>query len=266
MKQKNALLVLLNTITFVLMLLMNYSSNTGLLNGSTVADITHKYDTLFAPADYAFIIWGVIFLMCAGFIIYQFTLIKNDPKAYIQRTGFWFAVSNLANTLWVYCWMHEWLDLCVIVIFVLLLSLTILTIRLRLELDDEPVRVIFFIWWPIAIYLGWIMVATVASVASWLVSIHWNGLGIAPGMWTIIMIIIACILYIFLNQTRNLRESAIAGTWAFIAIAVRQVGVHDDVAITAIIASVVLTTIIAVHFYKNRYYIPFIKIGRGEWK
>jgi hypothetical protein len=266
MKQKNALLVLLNTISFVLMLLMNYLSNAGLFNGLTVADIAHKYDTLFAPADYAFIIWGVIFLLCAGFVIYQWTLIKNDPEGYIQRTGFWFVVSNLANTLWVYCWMHEWLDLCVIVIFILLLSLIILTINLRLALEDEPVRTIFFVWWPIAIYLGWIMVATIASIASWLVSIHWNGFGIAPDIWAIIMIVVASILYIFLNQKRNLRETVTVGIWAFIAIAVRQSGMHDDVALAAIIASVILTILIAMHFYKNRYYIPFIKIKRGEWK
>jgi hypothetical protein len=266
MKQKNALLVSCNTITFVLMLLMNYTSNARLLNGLTVADIAHKYDTLFAPADYAFIIWGVIYLLCTGFIIYQFTLVKNDPDAYIQRTGFWFAVSNLANTLWVYCWVHEWLDLCVIIIFILLVSLIILTIKLRLELDDEPVRVIFFVWWPIAIYLGWVMVATIASAASWLVSIQWKGFGFEPDIWTIIMIVIACILYIFLNQTRNLRESVIAGIWAFIAIAVQQVGAHDYVAITAIIASLILTVLTAVHFYNNRYYIPFVKIKRGEWR
>ena len=80
------------------------------------------------------------------------------------------------------------------------------------------------------------------------------------------MIVIACVLYIFLNQTRNLRESASVGIWAFIAIAVRQFDVHDDIAFTAIIASVILTILIAVHFYKNRYYIPFVKIKRGEWK
>ena len=103
------------------------------------------------------------------------------------------------------------------------------------------------------------MVATIASVASWLVSIHWNGFGIAPDIWAIIMIAVASILYIFLNQKRNLRETVTVGIWAFIAIAVRQSGIHDDVALAAIIASVILTILIAMHFYKNRYYIPFIK-------
>ncbi len=248
------------------MLFVNYVSNARVFSNVTVADIAHTYDTLFAPADYAFIIWGVIFLLCAGFVIYQWTLIKNDPDRYIQRTGFWFIISNIANAAWVYCWTHAWLGFCVIIILILLLSLIALTIRLGIAIEDEPVRTILFVWWPIAIYLGWIMVATIASIASWLVSIHWNGFGIAPDVWTIIMIVLASVLYIFLNQKRNLRETVTAGIWAFIAIAVRQFGVHDDVALAAMIASVILTILIAMHFYKNRYYVPFIKIKRGEWK
>jgi len=260
------MLVLLNTVSFTAMLFVNYGSNAKLFGNTTVADVAHKYYTLFAPADYAFIIWGVIFLLCLGFVIYQWTLIKDDPKEYIQRTGFWFTISNIANAAWVYCWIHEWMGFCVVLILILLFSLIALTIRLRIALDDEPVRTIFFVWWPVAVYLGWIMVATIAAIASWLVSIHWNSFGIAPGVWTIIMILIACMLYIYLNQTRNLRESASVGIWAFIAIAVRQFGEHDDIAFTAIIASIILIILIARHFYKNRYYIPFLKIKRGEWK
>src|SRR5436853_3829280 len=135
---RKLMLVLLNTVSFIAMLFMNYGSNAKLFSNTTVADVAHKYDTLFAPADYAFIIWGVIFLLCAGFVIYQWTLIKDDPKKYIQLTGFWFTISNIANALWIYCWIHEWMGFCVIIILILLLSLITLTIRLRIALDDEP--------------------------------------------------------------------------------------------------------------------------------
>lgn len=263
---KNTALVILNTITFILVLIVNYTSNSEIFASATVADVAHKYDTLFAPADYAFIIWSVIFLLCACFVIYQWMLIKNDAKNYIQRSGLWFAISNISNALWVYCWVHEWLGLTVILILILLLSLIILVIKLRLELDDEPVRTIFFVWWPIAIYIGWIMVATIACIASWLVSINWNGFNMAPDAWCMIMIIIAFLFYIFLIRKRNLRESAGVGIWAFIAIAIPQWNEHKNIAITAIIVSVILTIMILEHGYKNRYYAPSAKIRRGEWK
>src|SRR5437870_362386 len=90
-------LVILNTVTLLVMLFGNYASNSGIFSQTSVADISHKYDTLFAPAGYTFAIWGLIFLMCIAFVIYQWVLLKkNDPRQYIKRTGGWFALSNIA--------------------------------------------------------------------------------------------------------------------------------------------------------------------------
>ena len=62
MNGKNKGLVLFNTITLAVMLFINYASNAGVFSEISVADISHKYDTLFAPAGYAFAIWSLIFL------------------------------------------------------------------------------------------------------------------------------------------------------------------------------------------------------------
>ena len=264
--KKNITLVFLNTASLLAMLFINYASNARLFSEVTVADISHKYDTLFAPANYAFIIWGLIFLLTLGFVIYQWTLIKNDPKQYIRRTGAWFLISNIANALWVYCWVHEWLGYCVMLILILLFSLIVLTVKLELELYDEPLSTIFFVWWPISVYLGWVMVATIACIASWLIYSGWNNFNLDPAAWTITMLVTALLLNIFLIQIRNMRESAGTGIWAFIAIAVRQFDQHASIAFTAVIASLILIILIARHGYRNRLYLPFAKIKRGEWK
>ncbi len=192
MSKKSRLLVILNTVTLLIMLLANYAGNTGLFSNVNVADISDKYDTLFAPAGYAFAIWGLLFLLAIGFVVYQWILLKRkDPDQYITRTGVWFAVSNLANAIWLYCWLNERIGLSVICILFLLLSLIILTVKLRLELDDVAVRDIFFVWWPVTLYLGWIMVATIACIAAWLTSVGWSEMGIAGNVWTVILILIA---------------------------------------------------------------------------
>ena len=64
-------LVVLNTVTLMIMLLANYAGGTGVLSTANVAEISHKYDTLFAPAGYAFTIWGVIFLLLIAMVSYQ---------------------------------------------------------------------------------------------------------------------------------------------------------------------------------------------------
>lgn len=249
------------------MLLANYAGSTGVISTVTVGDISHKYDSLFAPAGYAFIIWGLIFLLLIGFVGYQWSLLKtNNPRHYIIRTGWWLSLSNLANILWLFCWTNELIGWSVVLILVLLFSLCVLTVRLRLELDDEPLRTIFFVWWPIVFYLGWIMVATIACIAAWLVSIGWKGGVIEQDVWAMIMIVVACALYLFLVAKRNLREAALVGVWAFVAIAVRQWHTHNNIAFTAIAASAILLVATAIHGYKRRYYSPLEKMRRGEWK
>ena len=266
MKQKYTGLVVLNTLSLLLMLFVNYASNAGVFSNVTVADISHKYDTLFAPSGYAFIIWGFLFLLATCFVIYQWILLnRNDPGGYIGKTGIWFTLGNIANAAWVYFWINDRLGLCVFLMLLLLLSLLVLTNRLRLELDDEPVRTIFFVWWPITFYLGWIMVATVACVSAWLVSMGWGGAGFQESAWTIIMIATACLIYLVLIYKSNMREASIVGVWAFIAIAIRQWDNHVDIALTAIVASLILAVASGMHVYKNREYAVGAKLKRGEW-
>ncbi|MDQ6902296.1 MAG: hypothetical protein M3139_04685 [Bacteroidota bacterium] len=266
MKKKTLALVILNSITLVIMLLANFAGATGFFTKENVGDISHKYDTLFAPAGYTFIIWSVIFLLAICFAIYQWVLLKNDdPKNYISRTGIWFIVSNVANASWLYCWLNEQLGLSVICIVILLISLINLAINLRLELDDVPVREIFFVWWPITFYLGWIMVATIACIAAWLTSIGWMRFGISENIWAIALIIIACFIYILLIMKRNMREASSVGVWAFIGIAVRQWYYFKDISWVAIIACLILTVASLIHVYKNKYYNIPLKLKRGEW-
>ena len=256
MKNKKILvLILVNTVTLGFMLFVNYASNAGVFGSVTVGNISHKYDTLFAPAGYAFAIWGVIFLLLIAFVIFQWTSLNNTYRhEYVQNTGVWFFISNLANALWIYCWINEEIGWSVAVILMLLCCLVILTYKLRLELDDKPASVIFFVWWPMVVYLGWIMVATIACIAAWLVSIGWNGGPFTPQTWTIVMIIITTLLYIYLIKTRNLREAAGVGIWAFVAIAKRQWNANFNIALVALVCALALFIAIAIHGYVNRKY------------
>ena len=124
----------------------------------------------------------------------------------IERTGIWLAISNLANASWLFCWLNEQLGLSVVCIVTLLVCLLVLTVRLRLELDDAPVRHIVFVWFPVTIYLGWIMVATIACVASWLTSAGWQRFGHSENTWAIFLLITACMLYLLLVNRHFLRR------------------------------------------------------------
>lgn len=262
---KQIILLLFNTATLAFALVMNALAGSAAFNGKSVADISAKYESLFTPAGYAFAIWGIIYLLLILFVGYQwYAWLKNKQDTELKQTGIWFGVSSLANGFWVVAWLNESIGISVLLMLVLLVSLIVLTGKLRLEIWDAPVRIIAFAWWPICIYTGWIIVATVANVSAFLIRLNWNGGFLSPEIWTIVMIAAATIIYLLLIKSRNMREAALVGVWALIAIAVKQWQLQQSIVIAAIIAAVVLFTAASVHGYRNRQTSPAKKLKRGE--
>ena len=74
-----------NGIALVSTIIINYVSNTGLLNGKTIGDVSNGLTTLFTPAGYAFAIWGFIYLLLIGFIFYQGKSLFSSNTAAAQR-------------------------------------------------------------------------------------------------------------------------------------------------------------------------------------
>ena len=276
---KTKLFVILNTITLIFTVFLNYLSNTGFFGGKTIGDISKKYETLFVPAGYAFSIWGLIFLMLFAFVGFQWYALhkfKEDNALFnydtsenqfiktIHQTSFWLTIANLCNAAWVYVWLNEYVGFSVVIMFILLFSLIQLTRNLNLEIWDAPVRIIAFVWWPIAIYLGWIMVASIANTSSFLVSIGWQGEPFSASAWTVIMISIASGLYLFLIAKRNLREVAMVGVWSLVAITYKQWEAEPLIAYTALGFALIVFVAAGYHGYKNQETSPFYKWKRGE--
>lgn len=248
-----------NTLTLLITVYVNYLSNTGFFRPETIGDISNKYPTLITPAGYAFSIWGIIYLMLFGFVINQWGLaMKNRLEE--SNTGPWFVISNIANAAWTYVWLMEYTGVSILVMAVLLVSLIALTVRLNLEVWDGPLRVITWVWWPICFYTGWIVLASVVNVSAFLVKLEWEGFGVSSQVWSVVMLIIAALIYLFLVRTRNMREAALVGVWGISAIAVKQMNTEPVVAYTAIGVSGFLFVIAMIHAYKNRDTSPIAKL------
>ncbi|MCL4529759.1 MAG: tryptophan-rich sensory protein, partial [Chloroflexi bacterium] len=92
---------------------------------------------------------------------------------------------------------------------------------------------------PFSVYLGWITVATVANITDWLYFIHWNGFGIAPQVWAVIMLIVASALGLLMALTRRDSGYLFVLVWSFIGIAIKQAAeplVADSTWVAALIA------------------------------
>ncbi len=75
---------------------------------------------------------------------------------------------------------------------------------------------------PFGTYLGWITVATVANISDYLFIVGWDGFGLAPQVWAVIMLAVACMLGLGMAITRHDAAYLLVLVWAFVGIAVKQ--------------------------------------------
>ena len=220
-----------NLITVIIALTVNILASTLPLNGQNTGEISDRFQVYFVPAGYVFSIWGIIYIGWIAFTIFQFrALQKESPR--LRKLGYLFALSGIFNAAWLFTWHYNQFGLSVLV----MLSLLGLLIASYLSLNVNKESVSRAERWsvdiPFSVYLGWITVATVANVTDWLYLVEWNGFGIAPQTWAVIMIVVASVVGLLMTLTRKDAAYVFVLVWSFIGIAVKQADVAS-VAITA---------------------------------
>ena len=248
-----------NGIALIFTIVMNYLSNTGIFNGNTMKTVSDKYHNYFTPAGYAFSIWGLIYLGLLGFVIYtgcglfkKETQTESQENSSVLKIGWWFVISCVGNSLWVIAWLYDYIGLSIILMLIILFSLLKIIINTRMELDFHPFKKYLFIYWPFAFYAGWVSVAFIADIAAWLTKINWNGFGVSEINWTIIMIIVAGLVNVWMVWKRNLREFGLVGIWALMAISVSNKGGVASIIYACYIVSAIILLSIIMNKFKNR--------------
>ena len=212
-----------NLLSALFALSVNILAVTLPLNGQDTAEISDRFDVYFVPAGYVFSIWSIIYLGWIAFIIFQFRPSQQqNPR--LRRLGFLFALSNLANAAWLFCWHYNFFALSVLVMLTLLGLL--IASYLRLNVNRDPVSRVEY--WSVdilfSVYLGWITVATVANITDWLYFTGWDGFGIPGQTWAVVMLAVASVLGLAMALTRRDVGYLAVLAWAFAGIAIEQVG------------------------------------------
>jgi hypothetical protein len=247
---QNTMRQIANVLTVLLALAVNILASTLPLNGQNTGEISDRFQVYFVPAGYVFSIWGVIYLGWIAFIIYQLQPSQKDNPR-LRRLGYLFALSNLANAAWLFCWHYNQFGLSVLV----MLALLGLLIASYLRLDVNRSRVSRTEYWSIdvmfSVYLGWITVATVANITDWLYFIGWDGFGIAAQTWAVIMLVVASLLGLLMALTRRDVGYLAVLVWAFAGIAVKQTSA-PQVVLTAWIAAALMFGLAIVSLVRRR--------------
>ncbi|MFO7951430.1 MAG: tryptophan-rich sensory protein [Bacillota bacterium] len=224
MKDNNGLIIkIVVVITYLLMIILNGLANALPINGITTGEVSNMYFDLFAPSTITFSIWGLIYLLLAGYTLYQLGLFQADKgtgrESLFQKIGIYFSISSVANGLWILTWHYDviWLSL----LFMLVILACLYMIATIIHGEKLSFKEKGFIKVPFGIYFGWITVATIANIVTFLVSVGWTG--IASQFWTVILLIIALVIGIsWLRKFKNFAYGLVL-IWAYTGILIKHV-------------------------------------------
>lgn len=191
------------------------------LNGVSTAQISDSFPNLFVPAGYVFAVWGVIFLALIAYSIYQ-ALPAQFANPRLHAITPLVLLSCAANVLWLVFFHYAQFGLAMIMIVSLLLLLIGCYVRLTTSQTATDASETWFARVPFSIYLAWTSVATIANATQLLVFLKWNGFGLTPEFWTVLMIAVATLLGVIMFITRRDTAFLLVLAWAFSGIGNKQ--------------------------------------------
>lgn len=247
---KDTLRQLINVISLIIALTVNGLANALPLNGRMTGAISDSFAVYFVPAGYVFAIWGIIYIGLLAFGIYQ-ALPSQRENPRLRSLGYWFALSCLANSVWIFFWHYLLFPLTLIAMLTLLVSLIVIYQRLRI--GRAPVSAVerWTVNVPFSVYLGWITVATIANVTDLLEYWKWNGFGLSGPVWAVILLAVASAVAYLIAQMRRDVAYLLVLVWAFIGIAVKQAGT-PLVSVSAWVATALVVGCIALALLARR--------------
>ena len=207
----------LNIVFLVGTLVVNYLANALPIGGYNTGQLSDMYPTLFTPAGFTFAIWGIIYLMQVVFTTYlAWGIYTSDEESekIIKNVGFWYILLSIANMAWIFLWHHQLIGIALIVMICMWLLLFKLYTIVDQDWIEDNVNTTFSIQIPISIYLGWISVALIANTAVFLTSIGWNGFGISPIIWTMIILGVVGLVGMFMLYREGDTPFVVILMWA----------------------------------------------------
>jgi benzodiazapine receptor len=241
---KTILLQSLNVLAFAVTVIVNALASSLALNGVTTAEVSDLYFTLVTPAGYVFSIWGVIYVLLLIFVVFQ-ALPSQREKPFLQQINVLFILNSVFNVAWLFLWHYDQIVLSVALMFGLLATLIAVYLRLGIGKTSVGLKERVFVYLPFSVYLGWITVATIANVASALVSIQWDGFGLASETWAVLVIAVALLITLAVIVTRKDVAYSLVLVWALVGIAVNQSSYQNIVTAATASAIIILVALAA---------------------
>ncbi len=236
----------------ILTLVVNGLANAIPFNGLTTGEISDRFPVYFVPAGYVFSIWGLIYLGIVAFAVYQMLPAQRENPR-LRKVGYLFVLSGIMNSIWLFLWHYQLFALSLLVMVGLLVLLIMIYLRLGIGIYQPTTLEKWCLHIPISVYLGWITVATIANATDVLYYIEWNGWGLSPETWGVILLSVGVLIATAVSFSRGDIAYLLVIMWAYAGIAVKHATVPMISASAWASAVALLVVLIAGYIYHRRH-------------
>lgn len=189
--------------------------------GESLGVVATAYATPLLAAGWVFAIWVPIYL---GFLAYAVYQLRPDQRgrAVHRETGWWLAASALLNPGWILAFGARWLPLAELLSILLLVCLAVVFGRLsRIPASSTVERVV--LRGLVALYAGWVSLATVLGTAATGVWLGLPGDGALAAIAAVVVLLAtsAILSWVLLSGTAVVGY-AVAVVWALAGIALND--------------------------------------------
>lgn len=217
-----------NLLAFLLMFTVNVLANVLPINGVTSGAVSDAYPNQFAPAGITFAIWGVIYLLQAAFVLFQFGVFGRHvtvQPAIVRAVSLPFVLYSILNAAWLFAWHNFQIPLSMVLMVLLLACLAYAYRRLEAFQPDMRLSDKIFVRLPFRITLGWITVAAVANAVVLLVYLDWSGWGIPQQIWLILVLMATLAIALAVILPNNDAAYGMVILWAYMGILLKHITV-----------------------------------------
>ena len=171
----------LMTITYVVSLILTFSSYFMKINGQSSLEISNRFPVIFAPFNVSYMIWIVVYMLLG------YWLVVNLKKTSIKQTVLFSSIC-IMQALAIVVWHHELFIVSIVSTFILVLYLYKLYRTYPLSNNSLTGRI------PFSIYFGWITFSLMTNISFTLTSYQWNGFGLSNPLWAVILLTLGVVI------------------------------------------------------------------------
>jgi translocator protein len=220
-------------VAIVANVVFNYATALNAEHSFNLVEASSRYPSLFTPAGYAFVIWGVIYGASLTYAV--LALLPTQLNVHMHdRIAPWLLLTNVLGILWTLLFTGHQLGPSVLVMLAMftasLLAYSIANEHLKAERLSR--------WWraPFALWLGWLAVASLANLNLALAAVGGSDSVFAGPVWASLLLCTAAGFALTIEMLFDDAVVPFVVSWAAAAIAVAT---WNDSTLVAVVAALI---------------------------